>query len=231
MKVKQIKQSFQKKLVDGTLPDIDTDFSGRDRAAIKAYMERRFGEQQVCSVGSFSTWKAKGLVKDLARTASIDYSEVNLTTSILSNDDNSLYDIIKRATHEPRLKSFIKRNSDLFYMLPTLINQTKTKSIHPCAVIIFPDVLSSAEWVPTRMQQGLRVSEWGGEEMDNAGFLKEDILGIKQLTKFTDILNLIKTNGKQVPDIYNLPHDDEVFRYFSNGWNGDVWNLLSICFY
>ena len=40
-------------------------------------MERRFGEKQVCSVGSFATWKAKGLLKDLARTVGVDFSEVN----------------------------------------------------------------------------------------------------------------------------------------------------------
>ncbi len=41
--------------------------------------------------------------------------------------------------------------------------------------------MSASEWVPTRLQQGLVVSEWGGNEMDDAGFLKDDILGIKQL--------------------------------------------------
>ena len=157
--------------------------------------------------------KAKGLVKDLARTASIDFSESNLMTAILENSDNSLLDVIKRAAIEPKLKAFIKDNSDLFYMLPTLLNQPKTQSIHPCALIIFPGVMSSGEWVPTRTQQGLIVSEWSGGEMDDAGFLKEDILGIKQLDKFADILTLINKNGKEVPDIYNLPHDNEVFRY------------------
>ena len=87
--------------------------------------------------------------------------------------------------------------------------------------------MSASEWVPTRLQQGLIVSEWGGGEMDDAGFLKDDILGIKQLDKFTDILDLIKHNGKEVPNIYNLPHDPEVFRYFGNGWNGDVFQLGS----
>ena len=47
------------------------------------------------------------------------------------------------------------------------------------------------------------------------------------MDKFTDILDLIKQNGKEVPNIYNLPHDEEVFRYFGNGWNGDVFQLGS----
>jgi DNA polymerase-3 subunit alpha len=227
MKIVNITQGVSKKLVDGTLPDIDTDFAGRNRAEIKQYMEDRFGQKQVCSVGSYSTMKLKGLVKDFARISSVDFKEANLITSIIDNGDSTMLDLIKRASAEPKLKSFIKRNSEMFYMLPTLLDQPKTQSIHPCAVIIFPRVMTASEWVPTRLTQGLIVSEWSGGEMDDAGFLKDDILGIKQLDKFTDILSLIEQNGKDVPDIYNLPHDSEIFRYFGNGWNGDVFQLGS----
>ena len=227
MKITKIQESTSKKLVDGTLPDIDTDFAGRNRAEIKQYMEDRFGTEQVCSVGSYSTMKLKGLVKDFARISSVDFSEANLITSIIDAGDSTMLDLIKRASHEPKLKSFIKRNSEIFYMIPTILDQPKTQSIHPCAVIIFPKVMSASEWVPTRTTNGLIVSEWSGTEMDDAGFLKDDILGIKQLDKFTDILSLIEKNGKQVPNIYNLPMDSEVFRYFGNGWNGDVFQLGS----
>ena len=227
MKITNIQQSTSKKLVDGTLPDIDTDFAGRNRAEIKQYMEDRFGTEQVCSVGSYSTMKLKGLVKDFARISSVDFSEANLITSIIDAGDSTMLDLIKRASHEPKLKSFIKRNSEIFYMIPTILDQPKTQSIHPCAVIIFPKVMSASEWVPTRTTNGLLVSEWSGTEMDDAGFLKDDILGIKQLDKFTDILSLIEKNGKETPNIYNLPMDPEVFRYFGNGWNGDVFQLGS----
>jgi DNA polymerase-3 subunit alpha len=227
MKITKIVEGLAPKLVDGTLPDIDTDFAGRDRGAVKAYIEERFGQTQVCSVGTFTTMKLKGLVKDLARTASVDFSEANLMTAIIDEKDDNMLDLIKRASLEPKLKTFIKQHSELFYMIPSLINQPKTQSIHPCAVIIFPNVMSSNEWCPTRLQQGLIVSEWGGGEMDSAGFLKEDILGIRQLDKFQDILSLIEKNGQPLPDIYNLPHDPEVYRYFSNGWNGDVFQLGS----
>jgi len=227
MKVDNITESLKPKLVGGTLPDIDQDLCGRDRAAIKSYIEERFGETQVCSIGTFTTFRVKGLVKDLARISSVDFSEANLMTAIISQGDSSMLDLIKRATLEPKLKNFIKQNSEIFHMLPSLLDQPKTESIHPCAMVVFPDVLTAKEWVPMRRQQGLLVSEWGGEDLDDAGFLKEDILGIRQLDKFADILKLIEKSGKVVPNIYNLPQDREVYRYFSNGWNGDVFQMGS----
>lgn len=190
-------------------------------------MEQRFGETQVASVGTFTTMKLKSLLKDVARLASIDFAEANLISSIIGFNDHTFIDLIKRAQLEPKLKQFIKQNSDFIYMIPSLLAQPRTKSIHPCAVIIFPDVMTSNEWVPTRIQQGMTVCEWSGYELDDAGFLKEDILGIKQLDKFQDILDLIEKNGKPVPDIYNLPQKDEVYRYFGNGWNGDIFQFGS----
>jgi len=225
MIVKKITVSTKPKLVNGTLPDIDQDLCGKDRAEIKAYMETRFGKEQVCSIGTFTTFKPKGLIKDLARSLSIDFSESNIVTSMLRLGDDSILDVMKRSCSEPKLKSFIKKNSDIFNMLPTLLDQQKTQSIHACAMVVFPNVLSASEWAPMRMQKGLMVSEWCGGELDDAGFLKEDMLGVKQLDKFTNILKLIEKNGKEVPDIYNLPQDKEVYRYFGNGWNGDVFQF------
>lgn len=227
MIVTKITEKTAPKLVDGTLPDIDSDFASADRPKIKKYIEDRFGVEQVCSVGTFSTMKVKGLVKDLSRLVSVDFQEANLITSIIDMGDLTMLDLIKRALVEPRLKAFIQKNSDLFYMLPTLLGQVKTQSIHPCAMIIFPRVMTTQEWAPMRIQKGMLTSEWGGTEMDEAGFLKQDILGIKQLDKFTDILQLIRDNGKEVPDIYNLPDSKEVYRYFGNGWNGDVFQFGS----
>lgn len=227
MKVSAIRQGIAPKLVNGTLPDIDSDFCGKDRPKIKSYMEARFGKTQVVSVGTLTTLQLKGLIKELCRIVNVPPDEANYITSMIGFKDTSLLDLIKTSATEPKLKAFLKSNSDLVYMMNTLLDQPKSLSIHACAMIIFPDVMKSTEWCPVRKQQGLIVTEWAGGEMDDAGFLKDDILGIKQLDKFDAILDFIKANGKEVPNIYDLPHDDEVFRYFSNGWNGDVFQMGS----
>lgn len=228
MKVTKITQGVGKKLVDGTLPDIDSDFSGADRGTIKEYMETRFGKENVCSVGTYSTFKPKGMIKDFAKLFDMDFSQANSVTFKLHLGDTKLIDILRRAQTEPVLKEFLKKNPDIFYMMPTILDQQKTEGIHACAMIVTPTVMSGSEWIPMRVAKGQLVTQWSGGECDDAGFLKNDILGLKQLSKFTDILSLAKENGKEVPDIYNLPYDDrEVFRFFSNGWSGDIFQMGS----
>lgn len=225
MIVKKISPTKGKRVEGGSLPDIDCDFSSEDRATIKAYMESRFGQSQVCSIGSYTTFQLKGAIKDLDRQVNSSYTEANIITSIIDKDDSTMIDLYKRAAKEPKLKEYIKTNSDVFHMIPSLLEQKKSESIHPCALVIFPKVLNGYEFTPLRKQKGLLVSYWDGAEMEKAGFLKEDILGIAQLTKFTDILRLIEENGKKVPEIYNLPFDKEVYRFFCNGWNSDVFQF------
>lgn len=188
-------------------------------------MEKRFGEEQVVSVGTYTTLQLKGALKDFDRQLDNDIYNTNVVTSIIQESDKTMLDLYKRAAKESKLRAYIEKNTDIFQAMPTILNQPKSKSIHPCAVVILPSVLKAEEWCPIRTQKGLVVSEWGGYEMESAGFLKEDILGIKQLDKFSGILKLIKKNGKDVPNIYNLPDDREVYRYFGNGWNGDVFQF------
>tara|TARA_R110002049_G_scaffold53852_6_gene150289 strand:- start:8676 stop:10745 length:2070 start_codon:yes stop_codon:yes gene_type:complete len=228
MIVKKITKGVSQKLVDGTLPDIDSDFAGVDRNSIKGYMEKRFGKENVCSVGTYSTFRPKGMIKDFARLFDMDFAQANSVTFKLKLGDTKLVDILQRAQTEPVLKEFLKKNSDMFYMMPTILDQQKTEGIHACAMIVTPEVMSGSEWMPMRKTNGQLITQWGGGECDDAGFLKNDILGLKQLDKFTDILNLVKKNGKEVPDIYNLPYNDrEVYRFFSNGWTGDIFQMGS----
>lgn len=225
MLVKKIKNTKGRKLKGGSLPDIDLDFESGSRDMVKKYMEDRFGEKQVASVGTVSTFKPKGIIKDFDRQLDNNVTLANVITSIIE-DDSNVKDIFKRSVNEPKLKEYIKSNSDIFYMMDSILGQPKTQSIHACAIIVFPDVMQTESYVPVRRQKGLTVTEWNGVELDSAGFLKSDILGILQLDKYAEILEFIKKNNKNVPDIYNLPlDDDEVFRFFGNGWNGDVFQF------
>jgi DNA polymerase-3 subunit alpha len=73
---------------------------------------------------------------------------------------------------------------------------------------------------------GQLVSEWEGKFIDAAGFLKADILGIAQLDKFHNILDLIKKNRGKKVNLNKIKIDIEgVMEFFQNGWNEDVFQF------
>jgi DNA polymerase-3 subunit alpha len=95
-------------------------------------------------------------------------------------------------------------------------------------MVVFPEGKDMFSWAPVMKQDELYVSEWEGAEMEQVGFLKNDILGIRQLDKFRNILDLIEKRFDKKIDIYKIPYDDEaVLRYFRKGYNGDVFHFGS----
>jgi DNA polymerase-3 subunit alpha len=211
-----------------SLPDIDCDYPGEDRPRVKKYMEERYGWKQVCSVGTYSALQLRAAIKDMARVYGLNFQETNEMMKVFDVNDRKPEDLFKIACAHSRVKEFVKAHPDLINEVMLIMPAPKAQSIHACAMMVFPDEHDMFRWVPIRKQGEDYVTEWEGGEMDAAGFLKEDVLGVKQFDKFQDMVRLIKENEDVDLDIFSVPLDDvEVYRYFQNGWNEDNFHFGS----
>lgn len=209
-----------------SLPDIDTDVPGEYRPAVKQYMENRFGASQVCSVGTYTTLQIKQAINDVGKIYGASVPTLRRLTKMIE-DVKTEEDFLKLACKRSEINQFLNKYPEMMNIVFLLLGQQKAASIHACAMMIFPKEKTMYEWCPVRKSGDLVVSEWEGGEMDEAGFLKEDILGIEQLDKFTDILNLIEKNtGRKINLYSDIEYDDpEVYRYFANGWLSDIFQF------
>lgn len=214
--------------------DIDTDVPGEYRPAVKQYMENRFGASQVCSVGTYTTLQIKQAINDVGKIYGASIPTLRRLTKMIE-DVKTEEDFLKLACKRSEINQFLNKYPEMMNVVFLLLGQQKAASIHACAMMIFPKEKSMYEWCPVRKSGDLIVSEWEGGEMDEAGFLKEDILGIEQLDKFTDILNLIEKNTSRKINLYSdIEYDDpEVYRYFANGWLSDIFQFSAkgLCAY
>lgn len=214
--------------------DIDTDVPGEYRPAVKQYMENRFGASQVCSVGTYTTLQIKQAINDVGKIYGVSVPTLRRLTKMIE-DVKTEEDFLKLACKRSEINQFLNKYPEMMNIVFLLLGQQKAASIHACAMMIFPKEKSMYEWCPVRKSGDLIVSEWEGGEMDEAGFLKEDILGIEQLDKFTDILNLIEKNtGRKINLYSDIEYDDpEVYRYFANGWLSDIFQFSAkgLCAY
>lgn len=217
-----------------SLPDIDTDVPGEYRPAVKQYMENRFGASQVCSVGTYTTLQIKQAINDVGKIYGASVPTLRRLTKMIE-DVKTEEDFLKLACKRSEINQFLNKYPEMMNIVFLLLGQQKAASIHACAMMIFPREKSMYEWCPVRKSGDLIISEWEGGEMDEAGFLKEDILGIEQLDKFTDILNLIEKNtGRKINLYSDIEYDDpEVYRYFANGWLSDIFQFSAkgLCAY
>lgn len=209
-----------------SLPDVDTDVPGEKRSLVKRYMEERFGETQVCSVGTYTTLQIKQAINDVGKIYGASIPTLRRISKMIE-DVKTEEDFLRLACRKEEIAQFVNKYPEMMNVVFLLLGQQKAASIHACAMMIFPKEKTMYEWCPVRKVDDLVVSEWEGGEMDEAGFLKEDILGIEQLDKFTDILVLIEKNtGKKINLYTDIEYDDpEVYRYFANGWLSDIFQF------
>jgi len=188
------------KMSHGSLPDVDNDFDADRREEVKQYLERRYnkrGLQRVFSAGTFTTEKIKSVIKDVARIHKVSVATVNYLTSIL-DDNMSWTDFMKLAATDKRIRDFVQKYPDVFEEILPIMGQARSAGIHASALIITPEYVKGErvecfDLLPIRKMGDLLVSEISGTEIDTIGILKNDVLGIKELTRLSDMLKLIKS--------------------------------------
>lgn len=216
------------------LPDIDSDLVSRDRDKVKRYMEERFGKTNVCSIGTYSILKSKSAFRDTLRFYGEQPQNVNYFSGILDKkSEPSFSGLFKELAQSEKLKQVVNDYPDLIDDIPLIIDQPRSTSIHPSGIIITPTSYDGREmtvfdWMPCKVVENEIISEWEGIQLDDAGFLKADMLGLSQLDKLTDILKLIEKNRGIKVNLIELDKEDKsVYELFHKGFTQDVFQFTT----
>lgn len=229
--------------IKSELPDIDIDFASDRRDEVLKYLRDRYGFDFVCQVGTYGTLKLKSSLKELNRYyKEISQEEINYLSKLFGDEQDSYFDIFKTIsqTSNKRLIEFVRNNYSLLHDVESLIGSLKSNSIHACATIIVPrnpfqnddDFFIEKpvyKQIPIRVHEdGTLVSEWEGEELAKAGYLKEDILSTKQMAKIGNMIQLVKKHYNEDIRTEEIPLDDSrVYDLFCQGYNQDVFHFGS----
>ena len=224
------------KVAHGSLPDIDSDFAADRRDEVKAYLEKRYnkeGLQRVFSAVTFTTEKIKSVIKDVARTYKVPVATTNYLTAIL-DDNMSWTDLMRVASTDKRMRDFIEKYPDVFEEILPIMGQTRSAGIHASAVIVTPEYIKGDrvdcyDLLPIRKMGDLLVSEISGNDIDAIGILKNDVLGIKELTRLADILTLIKNEYGVKYTILEIAskylNDEKVFKVIKEGNTQGIFQM------
>ena len=226
--IKDIKINYKGRI---SLPDVDMDVS--DREKIKKFIVRKYGLEQFAILGSYNNFLIKSGIKDLGKYAgaNMSYSELNYMTNNMffkEGKDAHFEELFKTAMSNKTLYTFIQENPNIVNSLYWLLDTPKSNSAHPCGVLSIPATESIFSSFPLVLQGDEYMCEWTGPELDELGFVKNDLLGLNQLNFFENTINLIKKHKGVDVDIYNLPLDDEeVFKKFQQGFNSEIFQFNS----
>ncbi|MBN1549777.1 DNA polymerase III subunit alpha [Candidatus Babeliales bacterium] len=212
-----------------SMPDIDIDFCIEGREKVIQYIRDFYGHDKVCQIITFGTMMAKGVVKDVARVLGIPFEDSNMITGMIP--DQLKISLNEALEQEPRLQELIDSNptiAKLFDLAKRLEGLTRHASKHAAGIVISPDPIAEMlpVYVPPKTTE--LVTQYAMTELESIGFLKIDLLGLKNLTLIKNALALIEKNYNIQLDIDKLPLDDEkTFQLICAGNTTGVFQLES----
>ena len=210
-------------------PDIDIDFCKERRGEIIRYVKDKYGEANVAQIGTFGTLAARAAIKDVGRALGVPLNRVNQVTQMVP--DELKITIAKGLEKSEELKQTynsdpeIKELLDLAQKIEGLARNVGT---HAAAVVIGDKPLT--EYVPLCRVSGKEdiITQWSMNDVEDAGLLKMDFLGLRNLTILRTAVDIIEqTTGKRI-DPQKFPLDDkETFALLCRGETKGIFQLES----
>ena len=220
-----------------SMPDFDVDFSMDKRDQVINYVRETYGIHNVARIATFGALKPKAAVNSVGRVLNFLPSELRAITRLIRDDPALHMTLTKALAETPELKALvdgdpkIKQLYDLALQVEDLFCQT---GVHACGLVISEGPLW--DYVPVfRDKDGALVSQYAKVEVEQAGLVKFDFLGLKTLTVLETALENVNRSraqqGQEPLDLGLIPLDDaNVYHMISVGKTLNVFQLESTAF-
>ena len=201
-------------------PDIDTDFMDRRRGEVKDYLKKKF--KHVASISTYTYFKDKGVIRDVARTFLVPLKEVDLA---LKNVET-----FEEYETSPSTAEFRDKYPEVTKYASMLRGKIRGNGMHAAGVVVAKDDISKYVPIETRKDPNDSVSgripvvAYDMEQTADLGLIKLDVLGLKTLSVIDDTLRTIEHLKKKKIDLKSIKLDDpKVFEMLSNGFTKGVF--------
>ena len=210
-----------------TMPDLDIDFSGEGRAEVIEYVRNKYGENNVASIITYGTLKAKAAIKDVGRVMGIPLDEVSKLTKMFPKEQNATLYQIMNESDEVKKELKDSKIKKLFEIALKVEGLKRHVGVHAAGVVITSKPVVHYAPVSNRNTKNIVTTQYDGGMLDKLGLLKVDFLGLRTLAVI-DMASKIIKKKKTDFDIYKIPLDDEkTFELLSSGNTAGIFQLES----
>jgi DNA polymerase III subunit alpha len=197
-----------------SMPDFDVDFcmDGRDR--VIEYVAAKYGRERVSQIITYGTMAAKAVVRDVGRVLGMSYGYVDKIAKLIPFELGITLD--DALTKEPELKRLYDTEEEIKNLIDlarSLEGVTRNAGMHAGGVVIAPSVLTDFAPLYCDDSGGNVVTQFDKDDVEAAGLVKFDFLGLRTLTIIDwalKIINGIRVERGEPPlDVNFIPMDDQ----------------------
>ncbi len=214
-----------------SMPDIDTDFSDKERQDVINYVIEKYTSPNVSQLVTYSKLKAKAVLHDVGRALNIPFDERKEISDMIPPLGFDLTKALEKGDDKEDLQAIIEKNDlmrSLWAYALKLEGLTRQTGIHAAAVIIAPKPL--VELAPLYKDPGGNdvVIQYDKSYAEDVGFLKMDFLGLRTLSVIKEAVAAVKENHNIDVDVNTLDlRDPTTYALLGKGLTVGVFQFES----
>jgi DNA polymerase-3 subunit alpha len=197
-----------------SMPDFDIDFCMEGRDRVIEYVAQKYGKERVSQIITYGTMAAKAVVRDVGRVLGMGYGYVDKIAKLIPFELGiTLVDALEK---EPELKRLYKEDEEIKNLIDlarSLEGLTRNAGMHAGGVVIAPSKLTEFAPLYADDKGGSVVTQFDKDDVEAAGLVKFDFLGLRTLTVIDRAIKNINvrraSQGEPGLDINALPMDDQ----------------------
>lgn len=211
-------------------PDIDMDFADTKRDMVIDYARKKYGLDNVAQIGTFGTMMARGAIKDVARAMKFPYMVGDRISKMIPMPKQGFPVTIDGALLDvPELKEMYTTDREVQLILDMarkVEGCARHISVHAAGTVISPSPLWDFTPIQKDPKGGKIITQYDMYTIEDAGLLKFDFLGIRNLTILGDAITLVKKHYSIDVDIEEIPIDDsKTFKMLARGETTGLFQL------
>jgi DNA polymerase III subunit alpha len=216
-----------------SMPDFDIDFCQANRDRVIEYVKEKYGREAVSQIATFGTMAARAAIRDVGRVLDMSYTFCDGISKLIPNKPGQHITIEGALKVEPVLAERLEKEDEVKTLLglaQKLEGLTRNVGMHAGGVLIAPGKLT--DFTPLYQQPGSdsAVSQYDKDDVEAAGLVKFDFLGLATLTILEIAKDFIVARhpGRRDFAYEYIPLDDAAtYRLFADGKTEAVFQFES----
>ncbi|MET2899379.1 DNA polymerase III subunit alpha [Vibrio rotiferianus] len=216
-----------------SMPDFDVDFCMDKRDQVIDHVAEMYGRDAVSQIITFGTMAAKAVIRDVGRVLGHPFGFVDRISKLVPPDPGmTLEKAFKAEPALPELYDADEEVKELIDMCRLLEGCTRNAGKHAGGVVISPTTITDFAPIYADSEGHFPVTQFDKNDVETAGLVKFDFLGLRTLTIIDWALGLInprlEREGKDPVRIESIPLNDSAsFRLLQNSETTAVFQLES----
>lgn len=215
-----------------SMPDFDIDFCQENREKVIEYVKDKYGRESVSQIVTFGTFGAKAVIRDVGRALDFPYSFCDSLSKTIPFNPIDPWTLDRAIKQDYTFKNRYEKEEDVKYLIDIakpLEGLTRNIGMHAGGVLIAPGKLT--DFCPLYCPPGQDniVSQFDKDDVEAAGLVKFDFLGLRNLTILDLAIKYVKKiDGKDKFDFSDINlNDEKTFKLLCEGNTTAVFQLES----